>query len=118
MLRDPITPTVMEIDSRVLTAIFKEPGNDFAPMHKILEIAFELPPPSLPPAAPVYEVGPGSEDDAQTAHSRENETLLPHEQASLESWFHLSVVAHHVELKDQLGAREYRLFTMIGKLEE
>ena len=33
-------------------------------------------------------------------------------------WFHLSGVGHHVALKGQLGARVYRLFTMIGKLEE
>ena len=77
-------------------------------MEVITEIVFWLPSSLSAPTSRqisvqvVSNVGLCSEDDAQTAHSQENEALLPLEQACLQQWFHLATAFVHLEFKGQL----------------
>ena len=118
------TPTGFPTGPLVLTAIFNVPGNDVGSMDEITETVFGLPFLSSAPtsgqisAEVVSNVYLRSEDDAQTAHSQENEALLPQEEFVLQQWNHLATASVYLELKNQLRPREYELCIELGKLEE
>ena len=104
--------------------MLEAPGNDFESMEKITQTVFGLSSSSSPPTSRqillqvASNVGLCSEDDAQTAHSQENDALLPHELASLQQWCHLATASVYLEFKGQLCPREHKLFIKMGKLEE